>query len=215
MSRPAPQQHRPQPHWTAVDHDLLPGLLASWLDEFDGAPRVAIDGPPCADPHALAASLLEPLRVRGRPTVHVVADTFWRDASVRLEHGHQDVQSYPDWLDRAALRRETLEPFASGCAFLTSLRDPQTNRSTREASHAFAARTVLLVSGTFLLAGDLPFDRTVHLLLPHDARSRRTAPDAAWTLPAFDAYDATARPADNADVTVRLDRRSPAVRGLR
>ncbi|MBE7188161.1 hypothetical protein, partial [Jatrophihabitans endophyticus] len=153
------------------------------------------------------------LRALGRPAVHVVAETFWRDASLRLEHGHQDVESYPDWLDREALRRETLEPFAAGADFLTSLRDPVTNRSTREAAHAFVPGSVLVVSGAFLLGDVLPFEHTVHLHLPPDARARRTPPAEAWTLPAFEAYDAAVRPVERADVTVRLDRRSPAVRG--
>lgn len=209
MSRPATDRA-----WTAIDPDRLPITLADWIDASDGAPRVAVDGPPCADPHAAAVALLEPLRALGRPAVHVVAETFWRDASLRFEHGHEDVLSYPDWLDRGALRRETLEPFGSGAEFLTSLRDPRTNRSTREAPHPFAPRTVLLVSGTFLLDGALPFDRTVHLYLPPEARARRTTDGQAWTLDSFDVYDAQVAPADTADVTVRLDRRSPAVRGL-
>lgn len=214
MSRPGPAPSLVPQRWSAVDAGRLSELLASWVDGLDGAPRVAIDGPPCAGPHVVAESLLEPLRVLGRPATHVVADTFWRDASVRLEHGHQDVLSYPDWLDRAALRRETLEPFGAGRDYLASLRDPLTNRSTREAPRAFVPGSVLIVSGTFLLGGELPFDRTVHLVLPPASRARRTPPEQAWTLPAFDDYDATVHPSGTADVAVRLDRRSPAVRGL-
>lgn len=200
--------------WRPVDTDRLSVLLADWLDAADGAPRVAIDGPPCADPTSLAQSLVEPLRAAGRPTAHIDASSFWHDASLRLEHGREDVESYLTWLDAGSLRRETLEPFAAGAPFLASLRDPRSNRSTHEPPRAFEPRCVLLVSGTFLLGRDLPFDRTIHLFLPAEARARRTPADETWTLPAFEHYDAAVRPADRADVTVRLDRRSPAVRGL-
>ena len=67
-----------------------------------------MDGPPCADPAVLAASLADPLRALGRPLVHVRADGFWRDASLRFEHGREDVDAYLGWLDDGALRREVL-----------------------------------------------------------------------------------------------------------
>lgn len=200
--------------WRAVDATQLPRELGAWLAD-GGARRVAIDGPPCAQPATFAESLVEPLRVLGRPAVHVRAESFWRDASLRLEYGHEDVESYLTWLDAAALRRETLDPFGAGRPYLVTLRDPVSNRSTRDAPREFEAGTVLLVSGALLLGQDLPFDRTVHLFLPAAARARRTPPEDAWTLPAFDHYDTSVRPAEVADVTVRLDRRSPAVRGLR
>jgi hypothetical protein len=45
------------------------------------------------------------------------------------------------------------------------------------------------------------------------ARARHTPPDLAWTLAAFDRYDAEVAPSENADVVVRLDDpRRPAVR---
>lgn len=201
-----------QPRWQPADADRLPGSLASWIASLDGSPRIAIDGPPCGGPHAFAESLVAPLRALGRPAVHVRAETFWRDASLRLEHGHEDVLSFPSWLDDGALRRETLDPFGRGAPYLTSLRDPVTDRATREAARAFVPGSVLLVSGAFLVGTALPFERTVHLYLPAEARARRTSPDQSWTLPAFDEHDRTVGPADIADVTVRLDRRSPAVR---
>ena len=47
------------------------------------------------------------------------------------------------------------------------------------------------------------------------ARRRRTPDADAWTLEAFDRYDAEVRPADLADVVVKLDDpRRPAVLGL-
>jgi hypothetical protein len=203
--------------WHPIAMSDLPATLAAWLDSSPGASgvvRVAVDGPPCADPDGFAATLAEPLRALGRPTQHVLATTFWRDASLRLEYGHEDVESYLSWLDADALRREVLVPAVEQGQFLPSLRDPDTNRSTRAEPRALEPTTVLIVSGSLLLGLGLPFDRVVHLHLPPDARERRTPPDQAWTLPAFDEYDETVGPLQVADVVVRLDRRTPAVQGL-
>jgi hypothetical protein len=130
---------------------------------------------------------------------------FWRDASVRLEHGREDPDSYPDWLDADALRREVLDAAVRTGTFLPSLRDPATNRSTRAPAQPLAATGVLIVSGSLLLGHGLPFDLTVHLAVSSAARARRTAAADAWTLPAFDRYDRDIRAADTADVVIRSD----------
>ena len=173
--------------------------------------RVAVDGPPCAGPSALAADLTDPLRALGRPLLHVRAEMFWRDASVRLEHGREDVESYLSWLDAGTLRREVL----SGPTYLPSLRDPVTNRATRDAARPVPPNAVLVVSGTLLLGLGLPFDKVVHLAMSSAARRRRTPTAEQWTLPAFERYDVEVRPTELADVVVKLDDpRHPAVRGL-
>jgi hypothetical protein len=200
--------------WQPVTPGDLPGRLADWLTASPGLVRVAIDAPPAAQPDAVAESLIEPLRSRGRPAVHVRAASFWRDASVRFEHGRENPEAYLTWLDAAALRREVLDA-APGGSYLPSLRDPSTNRSTREARSSLDANAVLIVSGALLLGSELPFDRTVHLALSAAARKRRTPTEQAWTLPAFDSYDALARPVARADVVIKWDdRHHPAVRGL-
>lgn len=165
--------------------------------------RVAIDGPPCSAPESVAEHLLAHLHGR-RPLAHVRAETFWRDASLRFEYGREDVTSYLTWLDAGALEREALRPVLAG-RYLPSLRDPVTNRSTREAPRDAPAGTVLVVSGTFLLGRELPFDVTVHLAMSPAARARRTPEADAWTLAAFDEYDRTIRPAEIADLLVRYD----------
>jgi hypothetical protein len=183
----------------------LPGRLADWLADSDGIVRVALDGPAIAEPAALADALLEPLRALSRPAVHLRASDFWRDASVRLEFGREDATSIAGWLDADAVRREVLEPVVATGSYLPSLRDPVTNRSTREPVRTAAPRTVLIMSGELLLGNELPFDRTIHLSVSSAARHRRTPAGQAWTLPAFDDYDTSVRPADTADVVVRLD----------
>jgi hypothetical protein len=200
--------------WQTLAPAEVPVRLAGWLGRDHGVIRLAVDGPPCSEPAQLAQALIGPLRALGRPVVHIQASSFWRDASLRLEHGRHDYESYLTWLDADALRREVLEPAVHAGSVLPSLRDPVTNRSTREPARPVEPETVLVVSGSLLLGLGLPFDRTVHLVMPHDARARRTPAEDAWTLPAFDAYDETVRPADIADVSIRVDRRNPAVRGL-
>jgi hypothetical protein len=171
-----------------------------------------VDGPPCANPDAVAAALAQPVRALGRPFVNVPARGFWRDASLRLEYGREDVDAYLGWLDDGALRREVLQ---TDGWYLPSLRDPDTNRATKAERCTLPPSAVLVVSGAVLLGLGLPFHRVVHLAMSPAARRRRTTPDEAWTLAAFDRYDAEVRPTELADVVIRLDDpRHPAVRGL-
>ena len=198
--------------WTPVAPDALTGRVAEALAEAPGVVRVAIDGPPCADPDSFAAALLDPLRTLGRRAAQIRASSFWRDASLRLEHGREDVESYLSWLDADALRREVLDAAVSSGHYLPSLRDPVTNRSTRDAPRAVDPNLVLLVSGSLLLRHALPFDRTIHLAMSPATRARRTPAEDAWTLPAYEAYDSDVRPSDVADVVIKLDDpRHPAI----
>jgi hypothetical protein len=201
--------------WRPTSPLDLPDALARWLTTTPGVVRVGIDGPAAAQPDSLAASMIEPLRALGRPAVHIPAATFWRDAALRLEFGHEDVEGFLSWLDADALRREVLLPLVERGEYLPSLRDPVTNRSTREPVRTAEPSTVLLVSGELLLGLGLPFDRVIHLAMSPAARARHTEPSLAWTLPAFENYDETVDPASLADVVIRLeDPRRPAVRGL-
>jgi hypothetical protein len=200
--------------WETVSTGELAARTARWLAGAPGIVRVAVDGPPALDPDAFAASLVDPLRALGRPVAHVRASAFWRDASLRLEHGREDWESYLGWLDADALAREVLEPALTRGSYLPSLRDAASNRATREPPRAVEPGTVLLVSGAFLLGSGLPFDHTIHLAGSAAALERRTPPDQAWTLPAFEAYDRSVGPAEQAEVVVKLERRHPTVRGL-
>ena len=188
-------------NYRPVSPDALVQTIIATLP--DATVRVAIDGPPCAEPSRLADDLAEGLR-SSRPVAHVRGETFWRDASLRFEFGREDVESYLSWLDAGALRREVLDPVVRG-SYLPALRDPMTNRSTRSTPRVAPSGTALIVSGTFLLGRDLPFDVTIHLAVSPAARARRTHATEAWTLPALDVYDARVRPVEVADVVVRYD----------
>lgn len=188
-----------------VTPEALVDLLAERIAAIPDPVRVAIDGPPPSGPGNLAEALREPLRAAGRQAVHVRAETFWRDASLRFEYGREDADSYLDWLDASALRREVLDAAVEQRTYLPSLRDPATNGSTRAEPEPLEPAAVVLVSGAFLFGLGLPFDLSVHLALTPAARARRVAEEDRWTLPAFDRYDAEVGPAELADIVVRWD----------
>jgi hypothetical protein len=203
--------NRPQSaDWRPFDPDRLPDLLVQRIAATPGWTRVAVDGPNAAGPHELAESLIDGLRAVGRPVEHVRAETFWRDASLRLEYGHTDAHSFRhEWLDVDALTREVLAPLGveGRGSFLTSLRDPLTNRASRRPPVVAQPGQVVLISGELLLGRGLTFDLTIHLAMSAAALARRTPPELAWTLPAFDGYDY------QADVVIKVDDpRHPALR---
>jgi hypothetical protein len=178
--------------------------------------RIIVDGPRSAAVESLADALVAPMRAAGRPTVRVRADDFWRDASVRLEHGRMDAESYySGWADLAALRREVLEPLGADgdMRVLPSLRDPDTNRATRAAKLDCASNTALILDGDLLLGAGLPADAEVHIAQSAAARARRIPPEWAWTLPVYERYDDEVGPGELADAVVRMDDPArPAVR---
>lgn len=171
---------------------------------------MAVDGPGAAEPAALADRIAERLPGHGRPAVVIRAESFWRDAALRFEYGRQDVESYyTNWLDAAALRREAL----GDGPVLPSLRDPTTNRATREPVVPLAADGVVIVAGELLLGRGLPFDLTIHLAVSPAALRRRTPAQLHWTLAALERYDAEVGPSGIADITARYDDpRRPALR---
>ncbi|MFE7591169.1 uridine kinase [Kitasatospora sp. NPDC057512] len=188
--------------------ELLADRVAALPDARARRLRVAVDGAPAARPGALADALVEPLRLRGHPTLRVSAAGFLRPASIRLEYGHQDADAFHDlWLDDGALAREVLDPLEPGGSgrVLPSLRDPATDRSTRAPYTELPPGGVLLLDGALLLGRWLPLELTVHLALGPAALARRTPADQQWTLPAFARYEAETGPAATADVTVRVD----------
>src|SRR5690349_8624349 len=93
----------------AITWDRLGELLADRLAELkpaDGGswPRVAFDAAPAARPGDLAERVAQALRVRGRPSLVVGTEGFLRPASLRLEHGRRDAESYfGGWFDTGAL----------------------------------------------------------------------------------------------------------------
>lgn len=191
-----------------VSTQRLVATLAEDIAALDGRVRVLVDGPPPAEPGALADALVDPLRTLGRPVVRATSRYFLRPASLRLEQGRHDPDAYlDDWLDTGGLLRELLDPLgANGSGrYLPTLWDPDTDRATRAPYRYAPARTVLLLDGDLLLGRGLPAELTVHLDVAPAALARRTPTEARWTLPAFDRYRDEVAPARIADIVVRYD----------
>ncbi|MEV6634530.1 uridine kinase [Actinoplanes sp. NPDC051470] len=191
-----------------VSPEILIEELADHLAGSDDLLRVAVDGAPAARPEALADALVDPLRLRGRPAVHVRTADFLRPASLRFELGRTDPDSfYSAWVDEAGLRREVLDPAGPGGTgkIITRLWNADTDRAAREPYADLPARAVVIVSGALLLGAGLPFDLSVHLELSPAALARRTDPAEAWTLPAYARYAEEVDPASFADFVVRMD----------
>jgi hypothetical protein len=170
--------------------------------------RVAIDGPEAAGPGRLADALIDPLRLRGHPVVRVNTNDFLRPASLRLEFGRDNPDTfYAGWFDEAGLAREVLDRAGPGGdgRVLTRLWNAETDRAARDPYHALAPGAVVVVSGPLLLGGGLAFDFAAHLEMSAAALRRRTPPDQQWTLPAFERYAAEVDPASFADVVLRVD----------
>ncbi|BCJ34741.1 hypothetical protein Athai_22440 [Actinocatenispora thailandica] len=192
---------------------ITPALLVDRLvARIDGIgpdrTRVLLDGAPPARPEQLATALADPLRARGRPVVVVHAADFLRPASLRLEYGRRDPDSYYDgWLDAAGLVREVLAPLGPDGSgrYLPTLWDVDADRATRARYRAAPAGAVLLLEGDLLLGRGLPAELTVHLDVSPAVLARRLDPDAAWTLDAYRRYAEEVAPRGTADVAVRYD----------
>lgn len=181
--------------------DLIDTTGPGWV-------RVAVDGAPTADPAGFADALAGPLLERGRATVHVPADGFWKAASLRLERGRTNPDAfYEDWLDVGALTREVLAPCAAGGTgrILPSRWNPVTDRATRAAYRTVPDGGVVVVTGPMLLGAGLDFDRAVLLVQSAAALARQVDPAWAWTLPAYERYEQEVQPALFADLVVRAD----------
>lgn len=204
---------RVRPVSSQVLVEELVDLLVS--REPDSYLRVGVDGPPAAAPERLADALVDPLRVRGRPAIRISTADFLRPASLRLEFGRDNPDSfYAGWFDEAGLAREVLDPAGPGGSgrVLTRLWNAETDRAAREPYRDLPPAAVLLVSGPLLLGGGLAFDVTVHLEISAAALARRTDERDRWTLPAYARYAEEVDPASFADVVVRVDDpRRPAV----
>ncbi|MGY1605103.1 hypothetical protein [Geodermatophilus sp. SYSU D00815] len=79
------------------------------------------------------------------------------------------------------------------------------DRAARAAREPMPAGGVVLVAGALLQGLGLAFDVAVHLRMSPAARRRRTPPEEAWELPAFDRYDAEVDPEALADAVVLAD----------
>jgi hypothetical protein len=197
-------------HARPISPELLVEHVAQAVERLPGDRRVAvaIDGAPPTRPGELADRLAGRLNVGGRAVVRVSARDYLRPASLRLEFGREDPDVfYTQWLDLKAIEREVLGPIAprgSG-RVLPKLWDAQADRAYRARYLELGIGGVVLLDGTFLIGAGLAFDLTVHLSMSYAALARHTAPELAWTLPAYRRYEQEADPPAYADIAVRCD----------
>jgi hypothetical protein len=173
-----------------------------------GRVRLAVDGPPPTRPRHLADTVAAELRTRGRAVVVVDAGDYLRPASLRLEYGRTDPDTFLDgWLDVGGLRREVLGPAAPDGSgrVLPRLWDAGADRAYRDGYVALPADGVVVLAGGLLLGRGLPLDLVVHLQMNARALARRLPADVAWTLPAYVRYATERGPADAADLLVLAD----------
>jgi hypothetical protein len=177
--------------------------------------RLAVDGAAGLDPGGWAGAIVDTMRAGGRFAMHVSVHDFLLPASQRFEFGHDSPDAfYEGWRDENGLRREVLDPAAPDGSgeVLPALWRTDIDRSARAEYVTVPVDGVVLVSGEFLLGGGLPFEYAMHLTCSSAALARRTSPDDAWTLPAYQRYAAEVAPETFADLVVRLeDPRRPAI----
>ena len=178
--------------------------------------RVAVDGAEAAGPGMLADAVAELLRTAGVPVARVSLADWLRPASLRLEHGRTDEETYRrGWFDLPALDREVLAPLEPGGTglWLPTLWDAALDRAARAKRRRSAPGTVLLVDGPMLLGHGLPFELGVHLHVSAQALLRRTPEEHRWTVPALLAHEAEVGTDELADVLVRTEHADrPALR---
>ena len=177
--------------------------------------RLAVDGAAGLDPSDWAGGIADAMRAGGRFALHVSVHDFLLPASQRFEFGHDSPDAfYEGWRDENGLRREVLDPAAPDGSgeVLPALWRTDIDRSARAEYVTVPSDGVVVVSGEFLLGGGLPFEYAMHLTCSPAALARRTPPDDAWTLPAYERYAAEVAPDTFADLVVRLeDPRRPAI----
>ena len=96
---------------------------------------------------------------------------------------------------------------------LPRLWDAVADRAYRADYVALAADGVLVLAGGLLLGRGLPFELAVHLRMSSAALARNLDAGQAWTLPAYERYEAEHAPEREADLLVLADHPDrPAVR---
>jgi len=184
----------------------------------DGRPAVVIgfDGPAEVGTSALADDVAGALISTGLLVVRASTQWWWRPSALRLELGHRNVDMLlAGWVDADAIRRELIDPLASGRPYITRLRDSRTGRPVRENRKPVRPGAVLLLDGPFLLAAVLPLDAVVLVNTSAAALSRALPAHSAWWSEAFEVYQREYQPVQHADVVLSYDHpATPAAAGL-
>lgn len=171
--------------------------------DLDGIAVVGVDGAPAAGPDVLASEIVDGLRARGRAAAVVRTSDYLRPASLRLEYGRSDPESYREsWFDFAAIGREVVDAVRTHRRWLPRLWDPVRDRSFRDEHEHATDSQIIVLAGPMLRTQALDLDLVIHLAMSEGALRRRTPDAEQWTIEPLlddDAY------APTADLEVRYD----------
>ncbi|GAA1464095.1 hypothetical protein [Williamsia maris] len=191
--------------------DLVQACVTAFA-ERSGPVVGAIDGADAAHPDRLADDVAAALRASGRPAAVVRVVDYIRPASVRMEFGRTDTESYRTlWFDYDALDREVITAVRGSGVWLPRLWDERTDRSPRDRPMTAGPDQVVIVAGPMLLGRGLALSPTVRLTMSAAALRRTTPSDDEWTVEAVIEHERSVH--DEADLTVRYEHADrPAIR---
>lgn len=182
------------------------GLVDLCVQRCAELPRIAVvgvDGAPAAAPVSFASEIVDGLRARGRAAAVVRTADYLRPASLRLEYGRSDPQSYRDnWFDFAAITREVIAAVRAERRWLPRLWDPVRDRSFRDQRENATNDQIIVIAGAMLRTHALDLDLVIGLDMSEGALRRRTPDDEQWMIRPL--LDDTAG-APPADLEVRYD----------
>lgn len=164
------------PSFTPIAADALVAAAVDRAAALTGRAVVAIDGADAADPLAFADGVAEGIRARGRLCGVVSLHGYVRPASLRLEHGRDEMSYRTAWFDYPGLDREVLRALREHGHWLPALWNEDTDRSARATPISATADAIVLVAGPMLLGRGLSFDLTVELRLSEGALHRASTP---------------------------------------
>lgn len=178
-------QHPPT-RYSPTDPAGLAALCADACLTLPGRVAVGVDGADPAHPDALAETITELLRVRGRPAAVVRVVDFITPASLRLERGAHDEESFgTSWYDFAAISREVVDALHTQQRWLPRLWDSVSDRSFRDQRRDAADNQVILIAGPMAVRKDLQLDLGIALRMSAAALRRGLPADDHWTIGAL------------------------------
>ena len=205
--------------------------VADALPELDRPLLVAVDGGDGAGKTWFADELAEVLRERDRVVVRASLDDFHHPRAHRHEAGRSGETVWARSFDYRALRRELLDPWASGAgaAYRGRYHDLATDTLVDAPTSEVPEHGVLVLDGVFAQRAELSgcWDLVVWLEVEDAERVRRMAerdgvpadpahPDQQRYLDAQAVYRSAADPVGCADLVVdNTDPERPALAGAR
>ena len=192
------------PTYRPTTPDGLVQTCAAMFAERRGPVVGAIDGADAAHPDRLADAVAASLRASGRPAAVVRTSDYIRPASVRMEFGRTDTESYRTlWFDWDALDREVVTALRDTDVWLPRLWDERTDRSPRDRPLTAGPDQVVIVAGPMLTGRGLDLSPVVRLTMSEAALRRTTPEDDAWTVDALVEHERTTH--GSGDLIVRYE----------